>query len=127
MEGNEIRNSGISANGVDDKQPGTAGLKMTYANTIANSSLPKKDQAIIIDSVEGYTLEDYIDGLEELIQVRDIRGISKVTGNRVCVYLADKDLVTQLKNKVITVGEHALSIKSLVILALNVSLFRMCI
>ncbi|KAJ8672853.1 hypothetical protein QAD02_004115 [Eretmocerus hayati] len=88
--------------------------RMSYANTIANSKLPRKGQAIIIESLEGLTLEDYIDGLEELTDVNNVLAISKVSGSRVCIYLSKKDQVTQLKNKTVNIKEYALEIKPLV-------------
>ncbi|KAJ8677468.1 hypothetical protein QAD02_013255 [Eretmocerus hayati] len=88
--------------------------KSTYANVAMLSSLPEREEAIVIDSIEGLTNDDYIDGLEKMIDVKDIRAISKISGARVCVYLSNEDLVSQLKNKVIEVKEYSLRIKPLI-------------
>ena len=62
--------------------------KKTYADAITGRS--KKEQAVIIDSIDSYTNDDYIDGLEKLIQPTDIRFMSKISGGRVCVFLLQK-------------------------------------
>ena len=88
--------------------------QQTYAAAIAKSSLPKKDEAIVIDAVDGLSNDDYIDGLEKLTSVSNIRYISKISGSRVCIYLANKTLVNELKNKEIQIKEYVLRIKPLI-------------
>ena len=41
-------------------------MSKTYANATANRSLPKKDQAIVLNSLEGISNDEYIDGLEKI-------------------------------------------------------------
>ncbi|KAJ8680510.1 hypothetical protein QAD02_016297 [Eretmocerus hayati] len=81
--------------------------KSTYANVAMLSSLPEREEAIVIDLIEGLTNDDYIDGLEKMIDMKDKRAISKIFGARVCVYLSNEDLVSQLKNKVIEVKNYS--------------------
>ena len=40
----------------------------SYANTVARNVRPWKEQAIIVEAIDDYSIEDYIDGLENLIE-----------------------------------------------------------
>ena len=71
----------------------------TYSSATATNVRPKKEQAIIIDSVEGCTNDDYIDGLEKLMNIENIRYLSKISGSRVCVFLSNEKLVAEKTNK----------------------------
>ena len=85
--------------------------QQSYASVTAFKSRPSKEDAIVIDSIESLTNDDYVDGLETLIDVKDIRYMSKISGKRIIVYLSSKNLVQTLKNKIITVKNHAVRIK----------------
>lgn len=82
----------------------------TYASTTARKNRPTKEQAVIIEAIEGYTNDDYIDGLEKLVNPSDIRFISKITGGRVCVFLSNTELVTKLSNQKVIVKDSYLNI-----------------
>lgn len=86
-------------------------LTQTYAGITIGSRIPRRQQAIVLDSIEGLTIDDYIDGLEELIDGNEIRFLSKIANNRVCVYLASPTIVEQLDNKKIQVKNHSLTIR----------------
>ncbi|XP_058809739.1 uncharacterized protein LOC131674937 [Phymastichus coffea] len=88
-------------------------VHQSYAKVTSSSIMPKKDQAIVIDSIEGCTIEDYIDGLEALIDASYIKYISKISGNRVCTYLSDNALVEKLTNKMVQVKDFTLKIRPL--------------
>lgn len=62
-------------------------------------------------ATEGITDDDYLDGLEKLTEIRNVKYISKISGKRVIIYLKNKELVQQLKNKVMKVKEFSLQIK----------------
>ncbi|XP_058804786.1 uncharacterized protein LOC131671957 [Phymastichus coffea] len=86
----------------------------SYASATVQPPLPRKDHAIITDSVEGATIDDYIDGLETLTDASNIKFISKISGNRVCVYLINSSLVETLSDKTFTVKDTNLKIRPLV-------------
>ena len=83
----------------------------TYANAM---SQPKKEQAIVMDSIEGLTIDDYIDGLETLIDTSSIQFLSKISGNRVCAFISNKTLVENTTNKTIIVKGHSINIRPLI-------------
>ena len=82
----------------------------SYANVIR----PKKDQAIIIDAVDGLTNDDYIDGLELLNAVSNIVSISKISGGRICVFLSNKTWVDKLSGQTIRINGNELPIRPLI-------------
>lgn len=86
-------------------------LTQSYAGITVRSNSPKRKQAIILDSIEGLTIDDYVDGLEELINVNEIRFLSKIANSRVCVYLTGLSTVENIENKSITVKNHTLIIR----------------
>ena len=51
----------------DGKNPITSKTtnQPTYANATAKQSLPTREQAIILDSIEGFSIDDYVDGLKK--------------------------------------------------------------
>lgn len=87
--------------------------QQTYPNAIAKTTAPTREQAIVLDSIEGFTIDDYVDGLEKVIDLNHIRFISKISGLRVCIYLSNTQLVEGLANKQITVKNTALKIRPL--------------
>lgn len=66
-----------------------------------------------MDSLEGLSIDDYIDGLENLIETSSILFLSKISGNRVCAFLSNKSLVEKTTNKTIKVKDCSLTIRPL--------------
>ena len=67
--------------------------QQSYANITAMKIRPTKEEAIIMDAIEGLTNDDYIDGLEKLFDANNIRCIPKISGKRVVVYISKKEFV----------------------------------
>lgn len=98
----------------DPSYPETSSQNQPMTQTYATATfVPKKDQAIVIDSIEGCTIDDYLDGIEHLIEISNIKFISKISGGRVCIYLANKTMVDELSNKKVQVKGNTLTIRPL--------------
>lgn len=54
---------------------------------------PKKNQAIIFTALEGIPIKEYIVNLGNLIGPKNISFASKISNNRVCIYLSSKECV----------------------------------
>lgn len=54
---------------------------------------PSKEQAIIFTSIDGAKLQDYLLQLGPVVQPKNIIFSSRISNNRICVYLADKSTV----------------------------------
>ncbi|KAJ8668381.1 hypothetical protein QAD02_010044 [Eretmocerus hayati] len=87
---------------------------LSHSNVTAQSNDIKEENAIIIDSMDGLTVDDYLDGLEQLIDVTNVRSISKISGNRVCTYLNERKYVELLTNKTCAIKTYTLKVRPLV-------------
>ncbi|OXU17350.1 hypothetical protein TSAR_003915 [Trichomalopsis sarcophagae] len=103
-----------SGNGGHDNLNSQSATQALVKKTYANAMSPKKEEAIIIDSIEGLTNDDYLDGLESVIAIENVRFVSKISGKRVCVFLNSKSVVEQLDGQKIKVKEHTLPIRPLI-------------
>lgn len=54
---------------------------------------PKKDQAIIFSSIEGTPIKNYIVNLGKVVGPKNVLFASRISNNRVCVYLSSKATV----------------------------------
>jgi hypothetical protein len=64
----------------------TVNMKKHYATTVANSLIPKKDQAITIDTNESLPHKDYIITIGKLVQPPNILFSSYISKGRVYIY-----------------------------------------
>ncbi|CAD6210763.1 GSCOCG00010933001-RA-CDS, partial [Cotesia congregata] len=55
-----------------------------------------KEQAIVLDTVDGTPTQDYALVIATKIDPENIRHISRISNNRVCVYLSSKEIADQL-------------------------------
>ncbi len=66
-------------------------------NSEGNSDVfPKKNQAIVIPIVQEITNEEYLVSLSEYIPPSKLRFVSRMSNNRLCVYLDSKETVDKL-------------------------------
>lgn len=86
---------------------------VSYANAVQH---PTKEQAIIIQSKQGLTIEDYCVAVGNIVQPINVRYISRISQERVCIYLSSKDLANKLieNHPTVKIKEHELEIKPLI-------------
>lgn len=77
-------------------KPDERQTKRTYANAVTN---PTNDQAIVIQAKEGLLVNDYLDALISLVSPTEIRFASKISNQRVCIFLSSKDTVSEVTKK----------------------------
>ena len=89
---------------------------------------PSKDQAIILDSLEGVPVQDYLLAISTVVDKSDIRYISKISHGRVCIYLSSKEIADKLtdNNVKITIGNHKLEIRPLMSKSKRIILSNVC-
>lgn len=94
----------------------TSQTTSSYANAASTEYFPTKEQAIIIDAIPGSQLNEYALAIAEKIPADRIRFISKISNNRVCVYLASKAIADDLtdNHKSIIVQGRQLQIRPLI-------------
>ncbi|CAI6345631.1 unnamed protein product [Macrosiphum euphorbiae] len=71
----------------------------TFAETTANSSFPKKDQAIIFNTVNDVPQIEYIKAFSQLTSPNNIKFASRISNNRFCIYFASKSIVDHIISK----------------------------
>lgn len=105
-------NSQTNINSNQTKQDTTK----TFAETTASSFFPKKDQAIIFNTIEGTPQIEYIKALSTLTNPANILFASRISNNRFCVYLANKNIVNDIiiHNPTISVNNHTIHIRKLI-------------
>lgn len=80
----------MSENNSDRAQPSFANA-LKYAR--AKVSFPEREQAIVFDTLDNTVKDDYIVGVGKLIGPKNIIFASRVSNNRVCIYLSSKKMV----------------------------------
>lgn len=89
--------------------------RVSYAN-VTNDRFPKKDQAILLESIEGTTIRDYLISLSKLTPSTNIRFISRIANSRICVFLDSKKTVDELLNekKSVIISNKVIAIRPLI-------------
>ncbi|KAL4148404.1 hypothetical protein QTP88_002657 [Uroleucon formosanum] len=67
--------------------------KQSFASTVANSLIPKKDQALLIDIDDNIPHKDYIIAIGNLVQPSNILFASRISKGRLCIFLSSSSLV----------------------------------
>jgi len=71
----------------------------TFAETTANVQFPKKDQAVIFNTIEDIPQIEYIKAFSQLTNPNNIKFASRISNNRFCIYFANKNIVEQIITK----------------------------
>lgn len=90
---------------------------MSYATMLKEKVYPTREQAIILDSIENLTIQDYAEGISKLTDPLNITHISRISKNRVCLYLRSKKIVDELTDvhRHAKIGQHKLEIRPLIV------------
>lgn len=88
----------------------------SYAAVTQNTMFPKKDQAIVIDAIENVQIKDYAQALGKIIEPSQIRFLSRISNNRICIYVATKLIADDIINnkKSLTVQNQKLTMRPLI-------------
>lgn len=101
---------------------------ISYAKAVQQVQYPTKEQAIIVDSVEGFSVQDYTLAVGTIVQPSNIRYVSRISHGRICLYLSTKELVEDLveKRATVKIGTHNLTVRALVSKAKRIILSNVC-
>lgn len=77
---------------------------------------PKKDQAIVIDALENVQIKDYAQALGRIIDPSQIRFLSRISNNRICIYVSSKVVADEIidNKKYVTIQNQKLPIRPLI-------------
>jgi len=68
----------------------------TFAETTANTHFPKREQAIIFNTINDVPQIEYIKAFSLLTSPNNIKFASRISNNRFCIYFAHKNIVEQI-------------------------------
>lgn len=88
----------------------------SFAETTAITIFPKKDQAIVLNTINDIAQIEYIKALGKITSTKNITFASRISNNRFCVYFTDKHIVDELikNHSTISVNEHQIPFRRLV-------------
>lgn len=98
----------------------------SYATVTSNNSFPKKDQAVVVESLEGVTLKEYILTLTTLVNPSAIRFISRIANSRICIYFDSKKTADELLDKQIKIQGKTITILPLITRNKRIVLSNVC-
>lgn len=75
----------------------------TFANITKKTQFPNKKEAIIIITTQEIPIEDYVYKIGDLIGPNNIKYVSKLSKDRLCIFLTSKELVDKLTTEYHTV------------------------
>lgn len=84
-------NTGLSPGAGDRIQ--TSYTSRSYSTALTQPIFPSKEQAIVFSSIQQARLQDYLIPLGTRIQPKNILFCSRLSNNRVCMYLSSKEIV----------------------------------
>lgn len=87
----------------------------TFAETWANLIFPKKNKAIIFNTIEGIPQIEYLKALSLITNQSNIKFASRISNNHFCVYFANSNIVNDIINNypTVTVVNHNIDISRL--------------
>lgn len=90
--------------------------KPLYSNIANKIKVPVKEDAIVLDSIDGLSIHSYSLAIGQIIEPKNIVFASRISQNRVCIYLTSSELVDQLVNKgtKIKIENNVLQIRRLI-------------
>lgn len=93
-----------SLNASPPAQPIENLTQKSFAETTANFSFPKKDQAIIFNTIDGIPQIEYIKALSILTNPSNIKFASRVSNNRFYVYFSSKNIADDIFNQYLSIN-----------------------
>jgi len=107
--------SSISGHGDENYQPPNQQIS-SYSAAVNQQQFPTKKQAVIFDSHDELTVYDYTKAVGNVIGPKNIRYVSKISKNRICMYLSNSELVDKVisEKKVFQIKDQTLQARRLV-------------
>lgn len=88
----------------------------SYSSVLTTQQFPSKEQAIIFPAIEETKLQDYLIPLGTIIEPKNILFSSRLSNQRICMYLKNKEIVDKFMNNhgTIEVGGQSLRARRLI-------------
>jgi hypothetical protein len=98
------------------------------SNPTNMNPFPKKDQAIILSVDDNLKLGDYVTSISEIVEPKNITFASRISNNRVCIFLSSSQLAESLarQHKTIVIKGIDISIRRLITPSKRIILSNVC-
>uniref|UniRef100_A0A6V7LX22 CCHC-type domain-containing protein n=1 Tax=Bracon brevicornis TaxID=1563983 RepID=A0A6V7LX22_9HYME len=83
---------------MSNTQPSSS-INVSYSQIAQQGDLPKKDQAIILEAIDGFTSRDYALALGKVVNPAEMISIAHISNKRIMILLSNKNLVEKLTEK----------------------------
>lgn len=83
----------------------------TYSDIVNQDNFPTKEHAIIFSTVDGLRLQDYLIPLGNIVQPKSIFS-SRLSNNRICMYLSSKNNVENFMNNHGSIQIHGQTLRA---------------
>jgi hypothetical protein len=96
--------------------------------TMSNTKSPKKEQAIILAVTADLKLVDYVRPIANIVGAKHIIFASRISNNRICIYLDSVELVDSLiaQYKSVQINEYEVNIRRLITPSQRIILSNVC-
>lgn len=76
----------------------------SYAQVAQNDLFPKRNQGVIMECADGLSLTDYTCAIGDIVEPKNVLYSSRISNNRVCLYLKNQELVNNITDKYTTLN-----------------------
>jgi hypothetical protein len=96
--------------------------------TMSNTKFPKKEQTIILAVTADLKLVDYVRPIANIVGAKHIIFASRISNNRICIYLDSVELVDSLiaQYKSVQINEYEVNIRRLITPSQRIILSNVC-
>lgn len=101
---------------------------INFASITANETTPNREQAIVFNSIDGVPQKYYIIAIGQIVQPRNILFVSRISNNRFCIFLTNKEILESLltKTQVININGYEIQIRRLLNPAKRIVISNVC-
>lgn len=100
----------------------------TYAQVMLTQKPSSREFAIVLQTITGIKQKHYVDKIADLVEPQTIKFASRISNNRFCIHLSNKEQVDQLlmKHKEVTIDGHIVPIRRLINPAKRIIISNAC-
>lgn len=110
--------------------PGTSSnfSNRNFASITANYNSPKRDQALVFNSIDGVPQKEYILAVGQIVSPKNITFVSRISNNRFCIFLSNKNTLDALmeKTKIIIINDQEIQLRRLINPAKRIIISNVC-
>lgn len=105
--------------------------KTSYSNVVSQQQPlkhPSKNQAIVLTSIDGIKLHDYIIAIGAIVGPKNVIFASRIANNRICIYLSSSTLIDSLlkNHKTVNVQNNEIELRRLITPAQRLVISNIC-